>query len=96
MMVSSSCSTSGRGRITIVMVSSSCSTCDRGRVTLVMVSSSCSTSNKGRVIHVMVSGTAYLHKSNTISVTRQQELLSIARLTRPLSLVEEELLPSQE
>ena len=45
-MVSSSCSTSDRGRVTLVMVSSSCSTSDRGRVTLVMVSSSCSTSGQ--------------------------------------------------
>ena len=37
-MVSSSCSTSDRGRVTLVMVSSSCSTSDRGRVILVMVS----------------------------------------------------------
>jgi hypothetical protein len=116
-MVSSSCSTCGRSRVTLVMVSSSWSTSGRVRVTLVMVSSSWSTSGRGRVTLVMVTvppllvtevhksnttattsraGTAYHHKSNTISVTREQELLSIARLTRPLSLVEEELLPSQE
>jgi hypothetical protein len=34
---SSSCSTSDRGRVTLVMLSSSCSTSGRGRVTLVMV-----------------------------------------------------------
>ena len=35
----SSCSTSGRGRVNLVMVSSnSCSTSGKGRVTLVMVS----------------------------------------------------------
>ena len=53
MIVSSSCSTSGRGRVTLVMESNSCSTSDRGRVTLVMVSSSCSTSGRGRVTLVM-------------------------------------------
>jgi hypothetical protein len=37
-MVSGSCSTSVRGRVTLVMVSSSCSTSGRGRVTLLMVS----------------------------------------------------------
>ena len=41
MMISSSYSTSDRGRVTLVLVSSSCSASDRGRVTLVMVSSSC-------------------------------------------------------
>ena len=36
-MVSSSYSTSDRGRVILVMVSSSCSTSGRGRVILVMV-----------------------------------------------------------
>jgi hypothetical protein len=59
-MVSSFCSASGRGRITLVMVGSSCSTSDRGRVILVMVSSSYSTSGRGRVTLVMVTVPALL------------------------------------
>jgi hypothetical protein len=88
-MVSSSCSTSGRGRITLVMESSSCSTFDRGRVSLVMVSNSCFTR------------TSVTSRAGTVTITRvtrpqplveQELLLTITRVTRPLPLVEQELL----
>jgi hypothetical protein len=59
-MVSSSCSTSDKGRVILVMVSSSYSTSDRVRVPLVMVSSSYSSSGRDRVTLVMVTVPALL------------------------------------
>ena len=55
MMVSSSCSTNDRGRVTLMIVGSSCSSSDRSGVILMMVSRACSTGGRGRVTLVMIS-----------------------------------------
>jgi hypothetical protein len=78
-MVSSSYSTSERGRVNLVMVISSCSTSGRGRVTL-----------SGNTFHSKNTTTSVTSRTGTVAITRVTrplslvvlELLSITRITR--------------
>jgi hypothetical protein len=75
-MVISSCSASGRGRVTLVMVSSSWSTSGRGRVTLVMVT----------VPPLLVTVVVLILLWKVVPAPlADQELLTITRETRPIT-----------
>jgi hypothetical protein len=71
-------------------------TTGRGRVTLVMVSSFYSTSERGRVTLVMLIGSCSTSGRVHVTLVIVSSSFFTSVRVRPLPLVDQELLPSQE